>query len=237
MISFAPIWLFAPFLHRLILDFPERLNGLSGVVACSSSSAITKRFSFNRFDRQLVDRLITAEEQLLKSSQFLDIPCFVLRPTLVYGRVGPYVDKNLHRLILFMRRLPLLPFPVDSGLRQPLHASQLADVVLEFVRQFSIGSCNPSDSQIVDIGGDYESSYGSILRSLQQSLPLTDSARRCFLLPVPNRLFYSLAFPLLFLSPKSFEAVLRVGSDLSGFTKAHHLLNSNPQSFPVLPLL
>ena len=43
-ISFAPIWLMAPFLEYLFNHHPERLQGLRGIIACSSSSTITKRF-------------------------------------------------------------------------------------------------------------------------------------------------------------------------------------------------
>ena len=75
-----------------------------------------------------------------------------------------------------------------------------------------------------------------MLRALQQSLPHSDPARCCRLLSVPNRLFFAAAAPLLLSSPKAFEAVLRMSSDLSGFTPAHELLKAKPQSFPVLPL-
>ena len=65
-LSFGPIWLFAEFLENLTQNYPERLQGLCSVIACSSSSAITKRFAANRFDRQLVARLINAEDQLIR---------------------------------------------------------------------------------------------------------------------------------------------------------------------------
>ena len=109
--SFGPIWLLAPFFEQLALEHPERLQGLRGVIACSSSSAITKRFAANRFDRELVARLSIAEDQLIATCQRLELPCRILRPTLIYGRVGPYVDRNLGRLIGLMRRLPILPLP------------------------------------------------------------------------------------------------------------------------------
>ena len=57
LVSFAPIWLFAPFIAHLHANNPGWLKTLGGIVACSSSSALTKRFAFNRFDRALVARL------------------------------------------------------------------------------------------------------------------------------------------------------------------------------------
>jgi hypothetical protein len=56
------------------------------------------------------------------------------------------------------------------------------------------------------------------------------------LLPIPNRVFFNLAAPKLLHSPKAFEAVLRMGANLAGFTPAHQLLGTDPQPFPVLPL-
>lgn len=236
-ISFGPIWLMAPFLEQLAQELPERLQGLRGVIACSSSSAITKRFAANRFDRQLVARLTTAEDLLIATCRRLELPCRILRPTLIYGRVGSYADRNLSRLVALMRRLPLLPLPAHTGLRQPIHASQLAAVALELVSQFITSGWDPQLPQRISLGGDSELSYAAMLRALQQSLPQSDPARRCRLLSLPSRLFYAAASPLLLQSPKAFEAVLRMGSDLSGFTRAHQLLKAKPQPFPVLPLL
>jgi hypothetical protein len=88
----------------------------------------------------------------------------------------------------------------------------------------------------IALGGDTTLSYADMIRALQQAQPPGDPARRCRLLPVPNRLFFLLAAPLLLRSPKAFEAVLRIGADLAGFTPAHQLLGREPESFPVLPL-
>jgi hypothetical protein len=235
-ISFAPIWLLAPFLEDLASCYPERLQRLRGVIACSSSSAITKRFATNRFDRQLVARLTAAEDQLLASCRRLAVPCRILRPTLIYGQAGPYGDRNLSRLLQLMRRLPLLPLPAQTGLRQPIHARQLAGVALELAEQLGSSGWNPDLPERIGLGGDSELSYTAMLQALQQALPATDPARRCCLLPVPNRLFFALTAPLLLRSPKAFEAVLRIGADLAGFTPSHAVLGEPRQPFPVLPL-
>jgi hypothetical protein len=235
-ISFAPIWLLAPFFEQLAIRYPDRLSRLRGVIACSSSSALTKRYAANPFDRQLVKRLVDAEQQLLATCSSLHVPCCILRPSLIYGQLGRYRDKNLSRLIALLRRLPILPLPADTGLRQPIHASQLAEVVLQIAIQLSNHGWDLDQPKCIAVGGDTELTYAAMLLALQRSLPQDDPARRCRLLPVPNRLFYLLASPLLISSPKAFEAVLRMAADLSGFTRAHKLLDEPPQPFPVHPL-
>ncbi len=235
-INFGPIWLFAPFLERLVLENPECLQGLRGVIACSSSSAMTKCFASNRFDRELVAQLSFAEEQLLATCRRLLVPCRILQPTLIYGQVGPYGDRNLSRLIQLLRQLPCLPLPAETGLRQPIHASQLAAVARHMAEQLRESVCDPSLPERITLGGDTTLSYASMIRALQEAQPAGDPARRCRLLPIPNRLFFALAAPLLLRSPKAFEAVLRMGANLSGFTPAHQLLGREPQPFPVLPL-
>ena len=75
-----------------------------------------------------------------------------------------------------------------------------------------------------------------MLQALQQALPANEPARNCRNCEIPNRLFFLLAAPLLLHSSKAFEAVLRIGADLAGFTPSHQLLNQLPQPFPVLPL-
>ena len=234
-INLAPIWSFSPFLEHLACHHRERLRGLQGVIACSSSSVITKRFSNNKFDRDLVSKLLDAEDCLISTCQKLSIPCIILRPTLIYGRVGNYRDRNLSLIVKFMRRLPFLILPNHTGYRQPIHASQLAAVIKYFSELILDSPIDSFLNQRIALGGDLTLSYAQMMRALQTSLPLRDPARSCFLLPLPNRLFFSIASPLLLLSPKKFESVLRIGSNLSGFTQVHELLGSAPQSFPVLP--
>ena len=235
-ISFGPAWLLAPFLEQLALEHPDRLAGLRGLIACSSSSAITKRFATNRFDRELVARLNGAEDKLLATCRRLQVPCHILQPTLIYGQAGPYGDRNLSKLLQLLRRLPCLPLPTETGLRQPIHASQLAAVALHIAEQLRGPGCDPSLPERITLGGDNTLTYASMISALQHAQPADDPASRCRLLPIPNRLFFSLAAPLLLRSPKGFEAVLRMGANLSGFTPAHQLLGREPQPFPVLPL-
>ena len=82
-ISFGPIWLLAPFLEQLAQHHPERLQDFRGLIACSSSSALTKRFAANDFDCALVARLISSEEQLLATCRRCVVPCRILHPYLI----------------------------------------------------------------------------------------------------------------------------------------------------------
>ena len=242
LVSFAPLWHLAPFVADLVRQQQvggpqerqgQKRHGLTGVVACSSSSVVTKRFAANNFDRALVRRLEQAEDALEQACQNAAIPCRILRPTLIYGQAGGYGDRNLSVLIKAMGRLPLLPIPTHTGLRQPIHAKQLAGVALLLADH---PEAAPSR---LNLGGDESLSYGTMLRRLQgaaQALNPGDPAGRCQLLPLPMRLFHLLAAPLLPLAPKHFEAVLRIEADLAGFTPAHSLLGSEPQPFPMPPL-
>jgi hypothetical protein len=235
-ISFAPIWHLAPFLASLRQEHRERLQGLRSVVACSSSSALTKRYAANDFDRDLVRKLRQSEESLLQSCADLRIPCRILAPTLIYGEAGGLGDRNLSRLLALMRLLPLLPVPAHSGLRQPIHARQLAAVALAVSEGLERGDPQGTLPEVLAVGGDESLSYGAMLERLRQAAPQGDRARRCRLLPLPPRLLLWLANPLLLLSPKTFEALQRTQADLAGFVPAHRLLAQSPCPFPVLPL-
>jgi hypothetical protein len=235
-ISFAPIWLFAPFIESISRLCPDRLLGLRGVVACSSSSVVTKRFASNFLDRELVERLRSTESQLLATCRHLGVSCHVVRPTLIYGQAGEFRDTNLSRVVHLLRLLPVLPLPAQAGLRQPIHVSQLAAVVFHIAQRLTFSNSGPLLPELISLGGDTTLTYAEMISALQQAQSSGDPARSCCLLPIPNRLFFLLAAPLMLSSPKTFEAVLRMGANLSGFTPAHQFLGSEAQPFPVLPL-
>lgn len=239
LVSFAPIWDLAPWLAAERRCAAPWVAGLQGVVACSSSSALTKRFAANRFDRALVQRLREAETSLQRTCAWLGLPCRILAPTLIYGSAGGLSDRNLTLLVALMRRLPLLPLPAPAGLRQPIHCSQLAAVALALVAQAQ-GEHPPQEppqqpQEPLLLGGDEELTYRAMLKRLQASLAPGDPGRRCRLLPLPAPLVQLLAAPLLLASPKTFEAIQRISADLAGFTPAHRLTESPPLPFPVQP--
>jgi hypothetical protein len=135
-----------------------------------------------------------------------------------------------------MRRLPLLPVPARTGLRQPIHARQLAAVALEVSARLETSAPGSEDPAVLPIGGDECMSYTEMLARLREASPPGDPARRCRFLPLPPRLLLWLCNPLLLVSPKSFEAMQRTQADLADFLPAHRLLGQSPQPFPVSPL-
>jgi hypothetical protein len=236
LVSFAPLWELAPFLARLAEQRPGQLAGVRGVVACSSSSVITKRFAFNRYDRDLVQRLSASQDSLMRTCKDLGLPCTIVAPTLIYGTVGAHGDRNLSQLLQWMRRFPLLPLPADTGLRQPIHASQLAAVVRTLVMGLVRQTDGAPTSEIIAVGGDDTLTYHELLLRLQQQCEASDRARGCRLVSMPSWLFRVLAAPLLLAAPKGFEAVMRMQVDLAGFLPSHRLVGEDPRSFPVPPV-
>ena len=100
MDQFWPYLATCAFIEKLSVVHPERLAGMRGLIACSSSSAITKRFAANRFDRELVAHLNLSEDLLFSICRRLHVPCCVLQPLLFTAR-WPYGDRNLSRLLSY----------------------------------------------------------------------------------------------------------------------------------------
>lgn len=229
-ICFAHLWLLAPFLEALMAVQPKALEGLRGVVACGSSSVITKRFAANHFDRDLVRRLNQAQRQLLYKCARLSVPARILAPTMIHGRTTHHRDHNVETLRRWLRRLPLLPLPAHTGLRQPISAADLAAVALDQAQRLTAPD---AVSALLPLGGDEELSYRQLLQRLQGGDP---RAARCLLLNLPTSLFQAMASPLLLLSPKSFEALQRVSADLAGFPSVAELLDRPRRPFaPAIP--
>lgn len=102
------------------------IHGRPVIVAMSSMSAESKRHSPDRHERDVAARLRESEARLLERCRALGSRGVVLRATLIYG--GP--SGSLEALAARSRRWHVFPLPGGKGLRQPVHADDLARAVL-----------------------------------------------------------------------------------------------------------
>ena len=230
IISFAPIWDLAYFLDYLFNYEKNKLKNLQGIIACSSTSALTKRFESNSFDKKLSSILIRSEVDIMEIAQELKIVCQIIRPTLIYGTIKELKDKNISKILYLMRNLKFIFLPSNTGYRQPIHAFQLAEVVYFLMNKF-LNSKKPKIN-IINIGGDETLYFDEMLKTLQDALNEEDKAKRCLIIKIPNRLFFILISPILIFSPKYFASLSRICSNLSGFDKASDITKTEPKSFP-----
>lgn len=236
IVSFAPIWFLAPFLEQLAARQPDAFSNLVGVVACSSSSFMTKRFAFSDHDRQLANRLQKAHATLKDTCRRFGVKLQILAPTLVYGRIDCFEDKNISQIKKLMRSFPCIVLPRSSGLRQPIHAAQLAGVAHIQASKMLLGQWTDREATILTLGGNETLTYERMIAKIKDSLDVQDEGRMCKILKIPDKLFYLLACPLILYDLRLFESVLRVSSNLAGFTKAYEIDGSDPIGFPFQPL-
>lgn len=99
------------------------------LVALSSLSAETKFDSSNAAERALAQRLRDAEATLLALGEARGWAVTLIRASLIYD--PQFAHLSLDRLTALARRLHWLPLPRDAtGLRQPVHADDLAQALL-----------------------------------------------------------------------------------------------------------
>jgi nucleoside-diphosphate-sugar epimerase len=104
---------------------PHLLNPhLQRVIAFSSTSVLTKLDSQIARERQRMQDLIGAEEQIAAHCAQGGVSWTILRPTLIYAEGR---DSNITPLSRLIRRFGFMPLVGSaSGLRQPVHAEDLA---------------------------------------------------------------------------------------------------------------
>ena len=113
---------------ELAKKFLETAKQFQTVVVFSSSSVESKQESGNPKERNQIKGMLALESELRLFAQSRGIKLVIFRPTLIYG-CG--LDTNISRLANLIRRYGFMPVNGKAvGLRQPVHADDLASVAV-----------------------------------------------------------------------------------------------------------
>jgi nucleoside-diphosphate-sugar epimerase len=110
----------------LLADALPRLfsPALKRLVVFSSTSVLTKQETEVAAERDMIRRLADAEQRIAAACEQHGVAWTILRPTLIYGAGR---DTNITPLSRLIRRFGFMPLVGGaSGLRQPVHAEDLA---------------------------------------------------------------------------------------------------------------
>lgn len=187
--------------------------GLQRVVATSSMSAQSKLASPVASERALAQRLRDGETALARVCERRGIAWTVLRPTLIYGAAR---DRSLTPLARRAARWRVFGLPAGRGLRQPVHAEDVADAVLRALDGGAAG-------HLVPIGGGERLAAGEMFARVRASLPM-----RTLALPVPPAWLRMGAYLL----PPLRGPLTRLQQDLvADNAELERLLGVRPRSF------
>lgn len=164
--SVGPLDAFARWFER------ARFEGAPHVVALGSTSIDSKRDSIDAAERDVATRLREAEARLATAAARRGSAWTVLRPTLIYG-AG--LDRSLTLIARSALRWRVFPrLHGASGLRQPVHADDLAQACLAVVRHSACAA------RTYALGGGERLSFEAMLERVRVALP-----RRCLSVPMP----------------------------------------------------
>lgn len=231
IISFAPIWKLSKFLDYCQKKDISFMNSIKFIIACSSTSIISKRFSFSNYDKSLFKKLMNAENALMRASKKNKFTSIILRPTMVYGGFNTSKDSNIEVIKKILKKLPFILLPNNSGLRQPIHAFQLSRIVLNLFEKNLKNKDQIIKNKILNVGGDECLSYTKMIQRVSEKIHAGKSLKKNNIILIPNRLFCMIIFPTLFFSPKVYESLLRIMVDLSGFKKSYKVSDLKPEKF------
>lgn len=219
-ICLAPIWVLPDYFSFL------EVHGARRVVVLSSTSRFTKNDSTDPQEQATAIRLANTEARVQEWAESTCVEWLILRPTLIYG-FGQ--DKNIAEITRFIRRFGFFPlFGKASGLRQPVHAADVASACLATLE----ASC--AVNRAYNISGGETLSYRNMVTRVFITLN-----RRPRLLTVPLWTF-RLAVTMLRYLPRyrqwSAAMAERMNQDLVfDHTEAARDLAFKPRTF-VLPI-
>lgn len=181
VISLSPIWLLPAALPAL------KAKGMRRLVAFSSTSVFTKAGSDDEGERATARGLADGEAALVGFCEAHGVAWTILRPTLIYAEGQ---DRNVTRLARLIRRLGFLPLAGQGeGLRQPVHADDLAQAAL------TAAACPAAQGRAYDLPGGETLTYRQMAERVFLGM-----GRRPRIVAIPEGLWalgFALARPLL----------------------------------------
>jgi len=192
------------------------------IIAFSSTSCFSKRTSPDPREQAIVAQLTKAEQSLMSWCQLNQVEWTLFRPTLIYG-CGQ--DKNVNFIAQFIRRFGFFPLlGQGKGLRQPVHADDLAAACIQAV--VSLAAAN----RAYNLSGGQILSYRAMVEAIFQQL---GKKPRIFSIPLPafKLLVYSMAWLPTF-AHLSTAMIMRMNQDLCfDHRTAYHDFGYCPRKF------
>jgi nucleoside-diphosphate-sugar epimerase len=137
-------------------------SSLQCVVATSSMSAESKQASPVAAEREVSRRLHEGEQAVARACDRRGIAWTILRPTLIYGAAR---DRSLTPLARRAMRWRVFGLPAGSGLRQPVHAADVAHAVVRALDGAAAG-------RVIPIGGGERLPAVEMFARVRASLPV-----------------------------------------------------------------
>lgn len=135
---------------------------LARVVATSSMSAESKQASPVAAERELSRQLHAGEDAVARACAARGIAWTILRPTLIYGAAR---DRSLTPLARRAMRWRVFGLPAGTGLRQPVHAADIASAVVQALDGAAAG-------RVLPIGGGERLPAAEMFARVRASLPV-----------------------------------------------------------------
>jgi len=212
-ITLLPLWLVPALLPQL--------SDCQQLIAFSTTSIFGKSTSSDPDEQKLVQKIRAAETEIIRMSTERKIPWTILRPTLIYDGFN---DHNITAMAQFIRKWRILPVASPAkGLRQPVHAGDLATAVIS-----TLGNTS-SYNRSFNLGGGEIISYRKMVERVFHSLGLKPR-----IVPLPPNLIRLTYILLKLISAKGPSAAMfmRMNQDLSyDLTDAQQRLNYVPRPF------
>jgi hypothetical protein len=213
VISLLPLWLLPSLLPQL--------QDCHQLIALSTTSIFSKVDSPDPAERRVIQQILEAEAQIINHCKQHQTPWTILRPTMIYdGRF----DANVTAIANFINKWHILPLAKPAnGLRQPVHADDLAAVVATAIN-------NPASFQrAFNLGGGETLSYLEMVKKIFDVV-----GKRPRIIKVPTGILRAICrFSRQDSAVQSRVAMFtRMNQDLEyDWSEAHDTLNYSPRSF------